>query len=463
MSDKTRPWSWIQQRTPNGTTVYARQYNDTGQAVDATDSDHYTVHYKPDINSRGYSTYRLPENNTSNYSNVYDGGSLDEVTVTSPRIHSGIYRTPDDHQTHMDQVNDIDNYVNATTPNAFQLVNAGALGGVNNLSVTQWVGRARDTKTLFNGKMTFPEYVDRWYFGNNGIFTDKYAEEHPKVSAATNFVIDAVVPFGKFAWSRYGKPYTNGVISRYKLANTKVTDPTQAVRSLTKALPYRKAVNSKIYLTAKPTTLDYTEIPESNTAKITGGVLVRKPTSHEPYNSVEMHLNPKVVQNTETGEVLSSEPSFNTVKEGHYTFNKLPSGTEISDNSMAVSLPRYVQSLPWKERMKYYLANRIETPYKSPVEGFSTDVGKQFVKMANKGQGVIVPSVNTSFRSTNIFGKSFDDLKFMFGKPDVNGEVYFKDMTPNNVALWNAKYSPEYGFKIDPVTRTSPQLIIIKK
>lgn len=51
----------------------------------------------------------------------------------------------------------------------------------------------------------------------------------------------------------------------------------------------------------------------------------------------------------------------------------------------------------------------------------------------------------------------------MFGKPNINGEVYFRDMTPNNVALWNAKYAPEYGFKIDPVTRTSPQLIIIKK
>lgn len=55
---------------------------------------------------------------------------------------TSIQRTPDDHAAAVAQQKEIDKKVDATTPGAEDLFTAGTLGGMNNLSPTQWARRA---------------------------------------------------------------------------------------------------------------------------------------------------------------------------------------------------------------------------------------------------------------------------------------------------------------------------------
>lgn len=42
------------------------------------------------------------------------------------------------------------------------------------------------------------------------------------------------------------------------------------------------------------------------------------------------------------------------------------------------------------------------------------------------------------------------------------GKYFFKDMTPQQVAMWNKEQGPKLGVYINPVTRTANQQIYIK-
>ena len=64
-------------------------------------------------------------------------------------------------------------------------INAATLGGLNNLSPTQWLRRGYDA---VKGNLT----ADNWFNGNNGIVSNKYAQSHPIVSTAANMAGDAV-------------------------------------------------------------------------------------------------------------------------------------------------------------------------------------------------------------------------------------------------------------------------------
>jgi hypothetical protein len=47
--------------------------------------------------------------------------------------------------------------------------NALTLGGLNNLSPTQWARRVYDTGKLLTGNMTWSGYTNSWLNGNNGL------------------------------------------------------------------------------------------------------------------------------------------------------------------------------------------------------------------------------------------------------------------------------------------------------
>lgn len=64
-----------------------------------------------------------------------------------------------------------------------KFMNAVTVGGLNNLSPSQWARRILDFQ---NGELT----VDSWLNGNNGIVPDDYAKEHPGMAAAANTLFD---------------------------------------------------------------------------------------------------------------------------------------------------------------------------------------------------------------------------------------------------------------------------------
>ena len=77
--------------------------------------------------------------------------------------------------------------------------NALTLGGLNNLSPTQWARRYYDLNKLLISQipgskrtMTWSGFVNNWLNGNNGLVSEKFAEEHPYWSMGINGVGDAV-------------------------------------------------------------------------------------------------------------------------------------------------------------------------------------------------------------------------------------------------------------------------------
>ena len=64
-----------------------------------------------------------------------------------------------------------------------KFMNAVTVGGLNNLSPSQWARRGYD---LINGNLT----ADSWLNGNAGIVPDSYAKEHPGMTMAANALFD---------------------------------------------------------------------------------------------------------------------------------------------------------------------------------------------------------------------------------------------------------------------------------
>lgn len=76
--------------------------------------------------------------------------------------------------------------------------NALTLGGLNNLSPTQWARRYYDLNQLLVSQipgskrtMTWSGFVNNWINGNNGLVSEKFAQEHPYWSMGINAVGDA--------------------------------------------------------------------------------------------------------------------------------------------------------------------------------------------------------------------------------------------------------------------------------
>lgn len=120
--------------------------------------------------------------------NVYPSAiGASELNVTTPEVVvKGKDRRPlyqrYDAERSVYNSNDIINGLNTLT-----------LGGINNLSPTQWARRVYDTPKLFSGDMSFSDYTNKWLNGNEGIVSSKFAQEHPYYSMLFNAVGDGLI------------------------------------------------------------------------------------------------------------------------------------------------------------------------------------------------------------------------------------------------------------------------------
>lgn len=87
------------------------------------------------------------------------------------------------------QANNIADFNNWDTS---KFINAMTLGGMNNLSPTQWIRRLYDIPNLAKGNMTINDYINRWTFGNEGVVSSKFVKNHPYVSLGTNLAVDVI-------------------------------------------------------------------------------------------------------------------------------------------------------------------------------------------------------------------------------------------------------------------------------
>jgi hypothetical protein len=90
--------------------------------------------------------------------------------------------------------------------------NALTLGGLNNLSPTQWVRRYYDLNQLLASQvpgtkrtMTWSGFVNNWLNGNNGLVSEKFAQEHPYWSMVINGAGDAAALGGASNASKINK------------------------------------------------------------------------------------------------------------------------------------------------------------------------------------------------------------------------------------------------------------------
>lgn len=201
-------WTRVRQGNKYG---YVRT-NADGTPVDFDETTGYfTVFDQPNVSSHHFQSYKLPDNSNQSagipFAPIYDGGTLDNVDIY-PSTSAGIERTPDDHYAALARDRAVDEYVNSTTPNGDDYFNLGTLGGMNNLSASQWVGRIKDTPDVINGSMSIPQYINRWYFGNHGIPPKSFAEEYPTATGIFNLAADIAAPIVGIPLKR---GLTNGV------------------------------------------------------------------------------------------------------------------------------------------------------------------------------------------------------------------------------------------------------------
>lgn len=162
-------YNWTRVQFPNGKYGYVK-----------TDNNDKATEYKSDGT---FKVYSQPNEKSHSFYTSFE---------TRPRT---IQRVPDDHEAHLAQQKQVDEKVRQTTPSTGQLFNIATVGGLNNLSPTQWMRRVYDTGQLIQGYMPLNEYMNKLYFGNNGIVSDEYARKHPYRAMATNLVGD-IATFG---------------------------------------------------------------------------------------------------------------------------------------------------------------------------------------------------------------------------------------------------------------------------
>ena len=131
-------YNWTRVQFPNGKYGYVK-----------TDNNDKATEYKSDGT---FKVYSQPNEKSHSFYTSFE---------TRPRT---IQRVPDDHEAHLAQQKQVDEKVRQTTPST-------------------------------EGYMPLNEYINKLYFGNNGIVSDEYARKHPYRAMATNLVGD-IATFG---------------------------------------------------------------------------------------------------------------------------------------------------------------------------------------------------------------------------------------------------------------------------
>lgn len=133
-----------------------------------------------DIYDRGLPKYNTGtqniqlEDNPTNATVYSDNTFVDDFT----RLFDDVVVTPKGARIKSESVH---KYQEPWDENKF--LNTITLGGLNNISPSQWARRAYD---LQNGNLT----AESWLYGNAGVVPDKFAQEHPNYSFAANTLFD---------------------------------------------------------------------------------------------------------------------------------------------------------------------------------------------------------------------------------------------------------------------------------
>lgn len=196
---KKQNYEWTRLRTAKGY-VYAKTRN--GQAIEYSPNGFFRVYEKPDNNSHSYET---------TFENASEGNI------------PSVQRKPDNHAAAVAQQKEIDKKVDAITPGAEDLFTAGTLGGMNNLSPTQWVRRAYDLGEAIKGNMSWDKFGNSWFYGNNGVLSDEYARENPNAAMAINLAGD-VAAFGGAGLLRRMPTYSRMMQAEDQLVKNIVAD-----------------------------------------------------------------------------------------------------------------------------------------------------------------------------------------------------------------------------------------------
>lgn len=114
---------------------------------------------------------------------------LPELTVTPRTAKASLGAIPSQY----DMAHADDKYSNGYVFDTGDFLNAITLGGLNNLSPTQWARRLYDTVPLVKGNMSASDYINRWAFGNEGIVSKGYEAKHPLRAMSANLAGDIVL------------------------------------------------------------------------------------------------------------------------------------------------------------------------------------------------------------------------------------------------------------------------------
>lgn len=117
---------------------------------------------------------------------------LPELTVTPRTVSGSLGAMPSQY----DMIHADDKYNNSYVLDTGDFLNAITLGGLNNLSPTQWARRLYDLAPLIKGDMSSSDYINRWTFGNEGVVSKDYESNHPIKAAALNLLGDIALAGG---------------------------------------------------------------------------------------------------------------------------------------------------------------------------------------------------------------------------------------------------------------------------
>lgn len=153
--------------------------------------------------------------------------------------------------------------------------NTLTLGGLNNLSPTQWLRRGYDTGKLLNGNMNWTDYSNSWIHGNNGIFTDQQAAAHPVWAAIGNGAADILTLGGAGLLKSTAGQYRAGQAATQAFNNgtwdyiVGATSPNAGLRTTlveTPQIPYYTFFTPEVYY-SKEITSPYYKV-EQNGQKV---------------------------------------------------------------------------------------------------------------------------------------------------------------------------------------------------
>ncbi len=326
------------------------------------------------------------------------------------------------------------------------------------ISPTRWAETAR--QGAFNQR-----WVSPWNKENVGIMGDPNLSSTMDILLLNGINNSTLSAKPHLAYEKFRK-YQDAVQNRrQQLAINYNTKP---------SFPYRRfegdwaheytSENNVGYIANKPT-FKQDPIPGGYIER--GGAVFGKPFSSR-YNDMktnpEFHLNPDV--SIINGRIVDSTPVGKRLLADAKTLtNAIGDNVPLSQNTFARTAAQLVQDYPTLfNRLRYIYTGVSPKPQKTVVvKGYSTDINPTMYRLAKNNKGFVTPSVTTRINGTNTVGETYKKfgLKRYFGEPDNEANVFFKDMTPEQLERWNAEQAETYDMYIDPKTRTAKQNVFV--